>query len=149
MVVRSVCGWVGERVRGYAWLTCFAVLYIYDRDILFARSDAPRSPRWSSPPVLSPSRERAVVWGERGATARPREAKWSSGVAAILGVYYNRHVFRDPFGHRLPGTLFWGICVCIIAKFSSSFEHLFVRALFGKTLSTPTREARPDTLVEV
>ena len=27
--------------------------------------------------------------------------------------------------------------------------YLFVRALLGKTISTPTREARPDTLVEV
>ena len=101
---------MGERVRGYAWLTCFAVLYIYDRDILFARSDAPRSPRWSSPPVLSPSRDRAAVWGRRGTTARPREAKWSSGVAAVLGVYYNRLVFKDPFVHHLY-ALFFGYFV--------------------------------------
>ena len=66
--------------------------------------DAPRSPRWSSAPVLSPSRERAVVWGGRGTTAR-REAKWSSGVAAVFGAYYNRQVFKDPFGHS--STLFW------------------------------------------
>ena len=26
---------------------------------------------------------RTVVWEGRGATARPREAKWSSGVAAV------------------------------------------------------------------
>ena len=49
--------------------------------------DAPRSPRCSSEPVLSLSPQRAAVWGGRGATARPREAKWSSGVAAVF-----RHV---------------------------------------------------------
>ena len=54
---------------------------------------------------------------------------------------------RHPAGNiPLPeGSL---ACVCINVNFSSSFEHI-VRALFGKTLSTPTREARPDTLVEV
>ena len=28
---------------------------------------------------------RTAVWEGRGATARPREANWSSGVAAVLG----------------------------------------------------------------
>ena len=28
---------------------------------------------------------RTAVWEGRGATARPREAKWSSGVAAVFG----------------------------------------------------------------
>ena len=37
--------------------------------------------------------------------------------------------------------------VCEIFALFATF--LFARALFGKTLSTPTREARPDTLVEV
>ena len=31
---------------------------------------------------------RNAVWERRGATARPREAKWSSGVAAVFWVYY-------------------------------------------------------------
>ena len=47
----------------------------------------PRSPSRSSAPVLLPAPQRAAVWGGRGATARPREAKWSSGVAAVF-----RHV---------------------------------------------------------
>ena len=40
------------------------------------------------------------MWEGRGATARPREAKWSSGVAGVLGVYYSEHVFKNPFGHH-------------------------------------------------
>ena len=53
--------------------------------MLFARRDGPRSPRWPSAPVLSPANRRAALWEGRGATARPREAKWSSGVAGVLG----------------------------------------------------------------
>ena len=81
----------------------------------------PRSPRWLSAPVLSLPRERAVVWGGRGAAARPREAKWSSGVTAVFGVYYK------------SSTLFW-VCynndifkesndVCVLAG-SSVVQHI-------------------------
>ena len=31
------------------------------------------------------------MWEGRGATARPREAERSSGVAAVFGVYYNNY----------------------------------------------------------
>ena len=41
------------------------------------------------------------MWEGRGATARPREAKWSSGVADVFLVHYNKHVFKDPFGHHV------------------------------------------------
>ena len=34
--------------------------------------------------------ERAAVWVGRGATARPREAKWRSGVASVFWVCYNK-----------------------------------------------------------
>ena len=45
----------------------------------------PRSPsRWSTP-VLSPASHRAAVWVGHGVTARPRDAEWRSGVAAVLG----------------------------------------------------------------
>ena len=54
---------------------------------------APRSPSWSSSPVLSPGPQRADVSGGRGATARPREAKGSSGVAAVSWVSYNKNIF--------------------------------------------------------
>ena len=79
---------------------------IYTRYRLFGRRDAPRSPRWSSAPVLSLPRERAVVWGGRGPTARPREDEWSSGVAAVSWVYYNQNIFKDLFGHHVhyPGA---------------------------------------------
>ena len=40
----------------------------------------------SSARVLSPASHRAAVWEGRGATPRPREAKWSSGVAAVFWV---------------------------------------------------------------
>ena len=73
-------------------------IYIY---ILFARRYAPRSSSRSSAPVLSPADHRAAVWSGRGATARPREDEWSSGVAAVLGVYCNKNIFKDPFGHHV------------------------------------------------
>ena len=50
-------------------------------------------------PVLLPENPRAVVWEGRGSTARPREAKWRSGGAPVLGGYYNQNIFKDPFGH--------------------------------------------------
>ena len=62
---------------------------------------SPRSPSRSLAPVLSPRPQRAAVWGGRGATAGPREAKWSSGVAAVFWVCYNRHVLQDNFGYHL------------------------------------------------
>ena len=57
--------------------------------------DAPRSPRWPSEPVLSPSRERTAVGGGCGATAVPREAKWSSGVAAVFWVFCGADGLRE------------------------------------------------------
>ena len=36
------------------------------------------------------------MWGGRGATARPREAEWSSGLAAVFWVCYNKNIFKDP-----------------------------------------------------
>ena len=58
--------------------------------------DDPRSARWSSKPVPSSSPQRAAVWGGRGAMARPREATWSSGVAAVFWACYNENIFKDP-----------------------------------------------------
>ena len=58
--------------------------------------DAPRSPSRSSAPVLSPVRHRAAVRNVRGATARPREAKWSSRLAAVLWVCYIQNIFKEP-----------------------------------------------------
>ena len=38
---------------------------------------------------------RTAVWEGRGATARPWEAKWSSGVAPVLGrLYCSKNVFK-------------------------------------------------------
>ena len=59
-----------------------------------------RSPSLAATPVLSPGIARAAVWVGLGAVARSRGIGWHSGLAAILGVYYNRHVFEDPFGHH-------------------------------------------------
>ena len=58
-----------------------------------------RSPSLAATPVLSPGIARAAVWVELGAVARSRGIGWRSGLAAVLGVYYNRHVFRDSFEH--------------------------------------------------
>ena len=60
-----------------------------------------RSPSLAATPVLSPEIARAAVWVELGAVARSRGIGWRSGLAAVFGVYYNRHVFEDPFGHHL------------------------------------------------
>ena len=61
---------------------------------------APRSPNRSWAPVLSPECPRAAVWWGHSANPRPSEAEWSTGFAAIFWVCYNRHVFKDPFGHH-------------------------------------------------
>ena len=58
-----------------------------------------RSPSLASTPVLSPGIARAAVWVGLGAVARSRGIGWRSGLAAVFGGYYNRYVFRDPFGH--------------------------------------------------
>ena len=39
------------------------------------------------------------MWVGLGTVARSRGIGWRSGLVAVFGVYYNRHVFRDPFGH--------------------------------------------------
>ena len=39
------------------------------------------------------------VWVGPGAVARSRGIGWRSGLAAVFGVYCNRHVFRDSFEH--------------------------------------------------
>ena len=68
---------------------------------------APRSPSRSSATVLLPVRQRAAVWDGRRATARPREAKWRSGVAAVFWVDYNKNIFKDPFGHYYRGAFYY------------------------------------------
>ena len=104
--------------------------------------DAPRSPRWSSASALSPSCERAVVWGGRGAAARPREAKWSSGVTAVFGVYYK------------SSTLFW-VCynndifkesndVCVLA--GSSVVQYITRNPHPKMDSEQTAKRERRTI---
>ena len=57
-----------------------------------------RSPSLAATPVLAPGIARAAVWVGLGAVARSRGIGWRSGLAAVFGVYYNRNVFRDPFG---------------------------------------------------
>ena len=36
------------------------------------------------------------MWGGRGATARPWDAEWSLGLAAVFWVCYNENIFKDP-----------------------------------------------------
>ena len=57
-----------------------------------------RSPSLAATPVLSAAIARAAVWVGHGAVARSRRIGWRSGLAAVLGVYYNRHVFKKTFG---------------------------------------------------
>ena len=59
-------------------------------------------------------------------------------------------VFSRPENIEQPLYCIPGICISMFVKFSHFFPiFLFVRALFAKTVSTRTHEARPDTLVEV
>ena len=44
-------------------------------------------------PVMRRVQSRAAVWVGRGATARAREAEWSSRLAAVFWVCYNENVF--------------------------------------------------------
>ena len=63
---------------------------------------SPRSPliELGTAPVVRWGQRRAAVWDGHGATARPWEAKWRSGVAAVFWVCYNKHIVEDPFGHH-------------------------------------------------
>ena len=58
--------------------------------------DTPHSPRWSLNPFISPSPQRAVVWGGRGVTVRPRQAGCNTGFATVSWVCYDKNVFKEP-----------------------------------------------------
>ena len=58
-----------------------------------------RLPSLAATSVLSPGIAGATVWVGLGAVARSRRIGWRSGLAAVFGVCYNRHVFRDSFEH--------------------------------------------------
>ena len=58
--------------------------------ILFAQYRRPLLTDLSTAPVMRRAQRRTAVWEGRGATARPREAKWSSGVAGVLGYLITR-----------------------------------------------------------
>ena len=83
--------------------------YVYLCVVLFVMSKILDSSRLLSCPLemgveyylvcTSKYQKRTAVWEGCGATARPREAEWSSGVAALFCVYY-KNVFKDPFGHH-------------------------------------------------
>ena len=61
-------------------------------------ANAQRSPlaELGTAPVIRRGQTRADVWVGRGATARPREAEWSSRLAAVFWMYYNKNIFKDP-----------------------------------------------------
>ena len=63
---------------------------------------SPRSPlaEVGTASVTRRGQSRAAVWVGRGATARPREAEWSSGVAAVFWVCNKKNIFKDPLGHH-------------------------------------------------
>ena len=58
-----------------------------------------RSPGLAATPVLPPGSARTAGWVGLGAVAPSRGIGWRSGLAAVLGEYFNRHVLRDPCGH--------------------------------------------------
>ena len=51
-------------------------------------------------PIMRRAQRTAAVWEGRGATARPRESKLSSGVSGVFGVNHTQNIFKDPFGHH-------------------------------------------------
>ena len=57
---------------------------------------APRSASRASAAILSRGTPRADVWGGLGTVVVPRGVRRRSGLAAIFGVCYNRHIFKDP-----------------------------------------------------
>ena len=60
-----------------------------------------RSQSLAATPVLSPGIARAAVFVGLGTVARSWGIGWRSELAAVFGVYYNRHVFKDPFGNHV------------------------------------------------
>ena len=76
----------------------------------------------------SPSSAATPVWVRRGAVER---IGWGSGVAAVLGVCYNRHVFKirldiDAAGQRYRQTnqfLYLGGVIHESADFSFEIER--------------------------
>ena len=56
---------------------------------------APRSTRTSLAPFCSLVRHGEDVRDVHGATARPREAKWSLRLAAVLWLCYDLNIFKD------------------------------------------------------
>ena len=57
----------------------------------------PRSPlaEFGPAPVIRRGQRRAAVWVRRSATARPREAEWSSRFAAVLWVLQEKYFQRS------------------------------------------------------
>ena len=73
--------------------------HIGDRGMLLSTLPAPRLPRSSLAPALSPSPSRVSVWGRRGTVARPRAVALRSREPSQNGAFYNRlrceHPKRD------------------------------------------------------
>ena len=61
-------------------------VYIYI-DRLFAQKRRPPLAELGTALVMRRAQRKVVVWVGRGGTARPWEAKWSLGVAAVFLVY--------------------------------------------------------------
>ena len=120
-----------------------------------------RSPSLAATPVISPGIARAAVWVGLGAVSRSRGIGWRSGLAAVFRVYYNRHVFKDLFGHyyyyrgafynkdfRSLKTSSREIRLCVLSRkhlpvLCSKFEQ---RTRSGNTRWQPTRGATAHVL---
>ena len=61
---------------------------------------APRSPSRTSAAILSPGTPRADVWGGRGTVVVLRGAGWRTVEPMPSGACWNRHIFKDQFGHH-------------------------------------------------
>ena len=92
----STCVGTLVQCRGFPFFTILH--HPGERAIRPRDANVQRSPltELGTAPVIRREQRRAAVWVGRGATARPREAEWSSRLAAVSWVCYNKTIFKDP-----------------------------------------------------
>ena len=93
---------------------CRAGLSIFERFSATPTSEQTRLRECLSTHPDSQDRHGVIRWGQRraavcvrrGTTARPREAGWSSRLAAAFWVCYNENIFKDPNYYDFTSVLY-------------------------------------------
>ena len=90
---------------------------------------SPRSPvaELGTAPVMRRGQRRAAVWVGRAATARPREAEWSSRLAGVFLGCCNKNIFKDPFGHPYDDYHYQGALYndTLFTRYEDTYFSLF------------------------